>query len=115
MGQPMGPPSSKPLTAEEKLQNTEQNEKHLKVLKQLLSLPENSRCADCGRKGLTFVDQLKKNELTFFYSYSTLTFVDQLLLFLLSLTLVDLLFLDPSWASINLGIFVCLSCSGIHR
>lgn len=22
---------------------------------------------------------------------------------------------DPSWASINLGVFVCLDCSGIHR
>jgi len=22
---------------------------------------------------------------------------------------------DPNWASINLGIFICLSCSGIHR
>jgi stromal membrane-associated protein len=24
-------------------------------------------------------------------------------------------FLDPRWASANLGIFVCLRCSGIHR
>jgi len=68
----MNPPSSKPKTAEEKLLNTQQNAKHLQILKQLMSLPENSRCADCGKK-------------------------------------------DPSWASINLGIFICLSCSGIHR
>lgn len=22
---------------------------------------------------------------------------------------------DPHWASVNIGVFVCLSCSGIHR
>lgn len=22
---------------------------------------------------------------------------------------------DPEWASINLGMFVCIDCSGIHR
>ena len=22
---------------------------------------------------------------------------------------------DPKWASINIGIFVCIECSGIHR
>ena len=22
---------------------------------------------------------------------------------------------DPKWASINLGIFICIECSGIHR
>jgi hypothetical protein len=62
----------KALSAEEKLQNIAQNEKHLQILKKLLSLPENKHCADCGR-------------------------------------------LDPSWASVNLGIFICLNCSGIHR
>ena len=23
--------------------------------------------------------------------------------------------LDPRWASINLGVFICIECSGIHR
>lgn len=27
----------------------------------------------------------------------------------------ELLTLDPRWASWNLGIFVCIRCSGIHR
>jgi len=47
-------------------------EKELKVLMQLLKLPENTYCAECGAR-------------------------------------------HPRWASYNLGIFVCLQCSGIHR
>jgi len=47
-------------------------EKHQKILLDLLALPENKECADCGAKG-------------------------------------------PRWASCNLGVFVCINCSGIHR
>ncbi|XP_063816948.1 arf-GAP with dual PH domain-containing protein 2 [Pseudophryne corroboree] len=39
---------------------------------ELLKLPENSQCADCGKP-------------------------------------------DPVWASCNIGVFVCLQCSGVHR
>jgi len=42
------------------------------ILKQLLKLPENEHCADCGA-------------------------------------------LEPQWASVNLGIFLCIVCAGIHR
>eukprot|EP00301_Raphidiophrys_heterophryoidea_P025177 c8388_g1_i1.p1 GENE.c8388_g1_i1~~c8388_g1_i1.p1 ORF type:complete len:469 (-),score=87.04 c8388_g1_i1:218-1624(-) len=47
-------------------------EKHAKTLQELLKLPENKFCADCGDKG-------------------------------------------PRWASVNLGIFICMRCAGIHR
>ncbi|KNA08260.1 hypothetical protein SOVF_164210 [Spinacia oleracea] len=47
-------------------------DKHIKILEELLKLPENKECADCRSKA-------------------------------------------PRWASINLGIFICLQCSGIHR
>jgi len=44
----------------------------IKILEELLALPANKNCADCGERG-------------------------------------------PRWASINLGVFVCIRCSGIHR
>lgn len=47
----------------------EQNERHKRILSQLLKLEENRKCADCGSRG-------------------------------------------PTWASVNLGVFVCLNCSG---
>mmetsp|Transcript_6866 Transcript_6866/g.11783 ORF Transcript_6866/g.11783 Transcript_6866/m.11783 type:complete len:538 (+) Transcript_6866:41-1654(+) len=53
-------------------QKKELFEKHLKILDDLLKLPENRECADCGARG-------------------------------------------PRWASTNLGVFVCIRCSGIHR
>lgn len=48
------------------------NEQHTKILKSLMSRPENKKCADCRKK-------------------------------------------DPRWASWNLGVFVCIQCSGVHR
>jgi hypothetical protein len=48
------------------------NERHSKMLKDLMMRPDNRRCADCRKR-------------------------------------------DPRWASWNLGIFMCIRCSGIHR
>ncbi|KAG1311629.1 hypothetical protein G6F64_003669 [Rhizopus arrhizus] len=56
----------------ERLADKAANEKHTKILIDLLQQPYNRNCADCKRK-------------------------------------------DPRWASWNLGIFVCIRCSGIHR
>ncbi|CEG72890.1 Putative Protein AGE2 [Rhizopus microsporus] len=56
----------------ERLANKEANEKHAKILTELLQKAHNKHCADCRRK-------------------------------------------DPRWASWNLGIFICIRCSGIHR
>jgi len=46
--------------------------KHKQALLELLKLPENKYCAECGEK-------------------------------------------QPRWASANLGIFICIRCSGLHR
>ncbi|RKO90336.1 Arf GTPase activating protein [Blyttiomyces helicus] len=48
------------------------NDRHTKILKELMARVDNRRCADCRKK-------------------------------------------DPRWASWNLGIFVCIRCSGVHR
>jgi stromal membrane-associated protein len=64
-------------------------EKHQKILKDLLQRPENKICADCKKRGASM-------QVHWFFVSS-------------------LLLVDPRWASANLGIFVCLRCSGIHR
>ena len=51
----------------------------------LKALPENSVCADCGIKG--------KRNISLRCAYSK----------------------DPEWASVSLGIFICIDCSGVHR
>ena len=58
----------------------------------ILAVPGNQCCADCNSTSLLF----------YFLS-----------LLILTLTIVDTTDLD--WASINLGIVMCIACSGVHR
>lgn len=58
----------------------------------ILAVPGNQCCADCN-------------------STSLLSF--NLVNIILNLTTIDTTDLD--WASINLGIVICIACSGIHR
>ncbi|KAG2204608.1 hypothetical protein INT46_009717 [Mucor plumbeus] len=59
-------------TRHARVADKELNDKHTKILVDLLQKPENRKCADCKKK-------------------------------------------DPRWASWNLGIFICIRCSGTHR
>lgn len=67
-------------------QSKSQNEKHKMILNQLLQKEENKYCADCGCKSPRYEN---------INSFQLLT--------------------NPRWASWNLGIFMCIRCSGIHR
>ena len=59
-------------TRSERAADKAQNDKNLKILKEMMAKAENRKCADCRKR-------------------------------------------DPRWASWNLGVFVCIRCSGIHR
>jgi hypothetical protein len=53
-------------------QSKDMQERHRRVLANMLKLPENRECADCRAR-------------------------------------------NPTWASTNLGVFLCIRCSGLHR
>ena len=62
-------------------------------LQRLQAIPGNKFCADCATKGPIYPFFLRNKH--------------QYLLFFL----VE----DPNWASANLGILICMECSGVHR
>ena len=71
----------------------------LQILEGLLKHPENRECADCKTKYCFFLAHLKLSEHCGLHIYS----------------IFHLLCRGPRWASVNLGIFICMQCSGIHR
>ncbi|RUS20027.1 hypothetical protein BC938DRAFT_475642 [Jimgerdemannia flammicorona] len=74
------------------------NEKHNNILKDLLKKPANKFCADCKRKGMS-------PPLLVLFSPAPAS-TGRLLFFAC---------LDPRWASWNIGVFMCIRCSGVHR
>jgi len=68
-------------------------------LQKIMSLDGNNICADCGAEGpplgiLSYFVQSQSNSVACF-----------------CITVC----LDPDWASLNLGIFICINCCGVHR
>lgn len=67
-------------------------ERHERILNELVKMPGNDLCADCGTKS-------KKKKRV--YKHQATFAKDSLI--------------DPRWASYSLGIFLCIRCAGIHR
>lgn len=84
-------------TRHERIADKELNDKHTRILVELLQRTENRTCADCRKKGrniysFIWIDDGQTDHLSSWEKN-----------------------LDPRWASWNLGIFICIRCSGTHR
>lgn len=111
---------------------------NLQILEGLLKLPENRECADCKAKYVSGwiwmilsgsqVNSKSSKELQIgSWNVDCLCIISFsgyiIMIIILWLTACTQLssFYDnflcraPRWASVNLGIFICMQCSGIHR
>ena len=67
---------------------------HHKILQDLVKKPENSFCADCAMRGAPSCSRCRPKCVR---------------------PHVPAFLADPTWASANLGVYLCLNCSGVHR
>ena len=72
--------------------SADEKAKAQKIIDAALKLPDNRQCADCTSMG-------RRNSCRSSPQFA-----------------IDVWMVPgPRWASVNLGIFMCLECSGIHR
>ncbi|KAF7141750.1 hypothetical protein RHSIM_Rhsim06G0134700 [Rhododendron simsii] len=88
-----------------------------KILEGLLKLPENRECADCKCK---FLETMKNEEIDSKIMPILCMEGPRLApglnpIVCLIIVLTHFSCRGPRWASVNLGIFICMQCSGIHR
>lgn len=105
----------------------------LQVLEGLLRLPENRECADCKTKYVLWKDSQTWKYLTIIFIVNKewmrnygpeigyklkckhMVYSQWLKAIKCSFFLSPFGCRGPRWASVNLGIFICMQCSGIHR
>lgn len=82
------------------------DEKHQKILRKLLTLPENKKCFDCSEKvpSLAALPSLAPCDILSF----------GITLFILLYSFFFQLSKGPFYACTTLGTFVCTTCSGIQ-
>ena len=98
------------------------------ILEGLLKLPENRECADCKSKYGYIKPKIVIFQLLMFDVsleamddiYNAWIFKQDEFNFIFMFIWIDLwnnanTYRGPRWASVNLGIFICMQCSGIHR
>jgi hypothetical protein len=64
-----------------------------KLIDKLTKTEGNDVCADCGEKSKRVLPTFEPA----------------------SINLPCIFFADPQWASVKFGVFICISCAGIHR
>lgn len=91
-----------------RLRMASEGERNKKIVLELLKLQENTFCADCGAKGVCLFLLRSSLSAAHLQRCAPICLNPALLCALAAPA-------GPRWASANLGIFVCIRCSGIHR
>ena len=72
----------------------------MSIVRTLRKVNGNKSCVDCGSDS--------NESYLYIFFYCNITFK------LIFLTVI-ISFVDPDWASLNLGALMCIDCSGLHR
>lgn len=89
------------------------NAKHAELLRAMLKRPENKLCGDCKRNGACGAPRTEGK--VFYGCIDGLTGAPSSLVAPAACMHRAALLTDARWASTNLGVFLCIRCSGIHR